>query len=111
MTDVCIMYGVSYVGLYCVQLSDFALAACVICLWLFALQDTKVLDMWFRIDARPFKQALLNTVKRWSLMFKQHLLNHVTHRSARHIALKNKTFRFTCMVSRDELYIFVIAFG
>eukprot|EP00731_Ephydatia_muelleri_P037632 Em0524g1a len=41
--------------------------------------DTKVFDLWFRIDSRPFKQALLNTVKRWSLMFKQHLLNHVSH--------------------------------
>ena len=42
-------------------------------------EDTKVFDLWFRIDARPFKQAVLNTVKRWSLMFKQHLLNHVSH--------------------------------
>eukprot|EP00731_Ephydatia_muelleri_P012058 Em0006g952a len=42
-------------------------------------EDTKVFDLWFRIDSRPFKQALLNTVKRWSLMFKQHLLNHVSH--------------------------------
>eukprot|EP00731_Ephydatia_muelleri_P033713 Em0036g17a len=42
-------------------------------------QDTKIFDLWFRVDARPFKQGLLNTVKRWSLMFKQHLLNHVSH--------------------------------
>ncbi|KAJ7420209.1 hypothetical protein BTVI_22374 [Pitangus sulphuratus] len=34
---------------------------------------------WLRVDARPFKAALLNEVKRWSLLFKQHLLEHVTH--------------------------------
>ncbi|NWT02283.1 DYH9 protein, partial [Mionectes macconnelli] len=34
---------------------------------------------WVRVDARPFKAALLNEVKRWSLVFKQHLLEHVTH--------------------------------
>ncbi|NWV12184.1 DYH9 protein, partial [Ptilonorhynchus violaceus] len=32
-----------------------------------------------RVDARPFKAALLNEIKRWSLVFKQHLLDHVTH--------------------------------
>ncbi|XP_050175591.1 dynein axonemal heavy chain 9-like [Myiozetetes cayanensis] len=34
---------------------------------------------WLRVDVRPFKAALLNEVKRWSLVFKQHLLEHVTH--------------------------------
>ncbi|XP_027547622.1 dynein heavy chain 9, axonemal [Neopelma chrysocephalum] len=34
---------------------------------------------WVRVDARPFKAALLNEIKRWSLVFKQHLLEHVTH--------------------------------
>ena len=37
------------------------------------------MDVWFRVDARPFKHALLNIVKRWSLMFKQHLIDHVTN--------------------------------
>eukprot|EP00058_Branchiostoma_floridae_P010281 XP_002595769.1 hypothetical protein BRAFLDRAFT_200305 [Branchiostoma floridae] len=36
-------------------------------------------DDWFRVDARPFKQALLNIVKKWSFMFKQHLIDHVTN--------------------------------
>lgn len=36
-------------------------------------------DTWFRVDARPFKQALLNIIKRWSYMFKQHLIDHVTN--------------------------------
>ncbi|XP_077869744.1 dynein beta chain, ciliary-like [Saccoglossus kowalevskii] len=39
----------------------------------------EMFDSWFRVDARPFKQALLNIVKRWSFMFKQHLIDHVTN--------------------------------
>lgn len=45
------------------------------------VQDVKVIAVWFQVDARPFKQALLTTVKRWSLLFKQHLIDHVTNRS------------------------------
>ncbi|XP_039201063.1 dynein heavy chain 17, axonemal isoform X2 [Crotalus tigris] len=41
--------------------------------------NTKVFNGWLQSDCRPFKQALLNTIKRWSLMFKQHLINHVTN--------------------------------
>ncbi|XP_070581054.1 dynein beta chain, ciliary-like isoform X2 [Ptychodera flava] len=43
------------------------------------VRGTQVFDAWFRVDARPFKQALLNIVKRWSFMFKQHLIDHVTN--------------------------------
>ncbi|CAL8088370.1 unnamed protein product [Calicophoron daubneyi] len=35
-------------------------------------------DCWFRVDSRKFKQSLINVIKRWSLMFKQHLIDHVT---------------------------------
>ena len=38
-----------------------------------------VFDTWFRVDSKPFKQALLNIIKRWSFMFKQHLIDHVTN--------------------------------
>ncbi|KAL8163407.1 UNVERIFIED_CONTAM: Dynein heavy chain 17, axonemal, partial [Gekko kuhli] len=41
-------------------------------------ENTKVFNGWLQSDCRPFKQALLNIIKRWSLMFKQHLINHVT---------------------------------
>ena len=44
------------------------------------IAGTEVIDVWFRVDARPFKQALLTTIKRWSHMFKQHLTDHVTNR-------------------------------
>ena len=40
-------------------------------------------DTWFRLDCKPFKAALLNTIKRWSLLFKQYLIDHVTNRCVR----------------------------
>lgn len=45
-----------------------------------SLEMTNVFDGWMKIDARPFKASLLNIIKRWSLMFKHHLIDHVTHR-------------------------------
>jgi dynein heavy chain, axonemal len=38
----------------------------------------RIVDKWFRIDNKPFKTVLLNTVKKWSYMFKQHLMDDVT---------------------------------
>ncbi|NWI39535.1 DYH9 protein, partial [Picathartes gymnocephalus] len=43
-----------------------------------AMQPIHTFQGWLRLDARPFKAALLNEIKRWSLVFKQHLLDHVT---------------------------------
>ncbi|NXY11890.1 DYH9 protein, partial [Pteruthius melanotis] len=43
------------------------------------MQPVRAVQGWLRLDARPFKAALLNEIKRWSLVFKQHLLDHVTH--------------------------------
>lgn len=45
-------------------------------------ENTKVFSGWLQCDCRPFKQALLNTIKRWSFMFKRHLSNHVLSRWA-----------------------------
>lgn len=44
------------------------------------LQPIHVFEGWMRVDARAFKCALLNVIKKWSLMFKQHLIDHVTNR-------------------------------
>lgn len=44
------------------------------------LEPVQVFDSWMKIDARPFKASLLNIIKKWSLTFKQHLVDHVTHR-------------------------------
>ncbi|XP_049715503.1 dynein axonemal heavy chain 9 isoform X4 [Elephas maximus indicus] len=43
------------------------------------LEPIKVFDCWMKIDVRPFKASLLNIIKRWSLMFKQHLVDSVTN--------------------------------
>ncbi|XP_019887304.2 dynein beta chain, ciliary [Ooceraea biroi] len=39
---------------------------------------SKVFCGWFRVDLRPFRQSVLNTVCKWSSMFKTHLVDHVT---------------------------------
>jgi dynein heavy chain len=36
-----------------------------------------IFEKWFRLDMRPFRQSLLNTVKKWSLMFKQYMIDSV----------------------------------
>ncbi|XP_063512627.1 dynein axonemal heavy chain 17 [Pongo pygmaeus] len=41
-------------------------------------ENTKVFHGWLQCDCRPFKQALLSTIRRWGFMFKRHLSNHVT---------------------------------
>ncbi|XP_072167681.1 dynein beta chain, ciliary [Diadema setosum] len=43
------------------------------------IEPEQVFDAWFRVDAKPFKAALLNIIKKWSFMFKQHLIDHVTN--------------------------------
>lgn len=45
-------------------------------------ENTRVFSGWLQCDCRPFKQALLNTIRRWGLMFKQHLTGHVISRWA-----------------------------
>uniref|UniRef100_A0A6Q2WZ44 Dynein axonemal heavy chain 17 n=1 Tax=Esox lucius TaxID=8010 RepID=A0A6Q2WZ44_ESOLU len=43
------------------------------------MEPVCVFHGWMRVDGRLFKTALLNIIKKWSLMFKQHLIDHVTH--------------------------------
>jgi len=47
------------------------------------VEGSVIFEKWFRVDSRPFRQAMLNIVKKWSLMFKQHLIDHVTNRRVR----------------------------
>ncbi|XP_056152723.1 LOW QUALITY PROTEIN: dynein heavy chain 9, axonemal [Lampris incognitus] len=42
------------------------------------LEPLRVFLGWMRVDGRAFKSALLNIIKKWSFMFKQHLIQHVT---------------------------------
>ncbi|NXC72870.1 DYH9 protein, partial [Anhinga anhinga] len=43
------------------------------------IEPISIFQSWLKVDARPFKASLLNVIKRWSLVFKQHLMDHVTH--------------------------------
>ncbi|XP_029444925.1 dynein heavy chain 11, axonemal [Rhinatrema bivittatum] len=40
-------------------------------------EDFKVFESWFRVDLKPFKMSLLNIIKKWSWMFKEHLLRFI----------------------------------
>ncbi|KAJ8736094.1 hypothetical protein PYW08_006750 [Mythimna loreyi] len=42
------------------------------------MQPYKIFSNWFQVDIRPFRQALLNTVRKWGNMYKEHLVNKVT---------------------------------
>lgn len=43
------------------------------------IQPYQVFNAWFQVDVRPFRQALINIVRRWGNMFKEHLVNRVTN--------------------------------
>ncbi|XP_061912443.1 dynein heavy chain 9, axonemal isoform X3 [Entelurus aequoreus] len=42
-----------------------------------SLEPVNVFHCWMRVDGRGMKVALRNIVKKWSFMFKQHLIDHV----------------------------------
>ena len=41
------------------------------------LEEIKIYNKWFRVDQRPFRTTLLLEIKRWSWIFKKHLLDTV----------------------------------
>ncbi|XP_048343352.1 dynein axonemal heavy chain 9-like [Sphaerodactylus townsendi] len=43
------------------------------------LEPVSIFGCWMKVDAQPFKASLLGIIKKWSFMFKQHLIDHVTH--------------------------------
>lgn len=43
------------------------------------MEPSKIFCGWFRVDLKPFRQSLLNTVCKWSSMFKKHLVERVTN--------------------------------
>lgn len=45
------------------------------------MEDRRVFCGWLQLDIKPFKHTLMNVIKKWSWMFKEHLLNHVNKRS------------------------------
>lgn len=40
-------------------------------------ENEKVFLRWLRLDIRAFKQVLLNTICKWTNLFKTHLVDHV----------------------------------
>uniref|UniRef100_A0A6P7G4P0 Dynein beta chain, ciliary-like n=1 Tax=Diabrotica virgifera virgifera TaxID=50390 RepID=A0A6P7G4P0_DIAVI len=42
------------------------------------IKEAEIFNNWFKVDVRPFKQALLNTIRKWGNMFKDHLVTTVT---------------------------------
>ncbi|XP_040289656.1 dynein heavy chain 11, axonemal [Bufo bufo] len=44
---------------------------------MFSSEDTKVFESWFRLDLKPFKMSMLVIIRKWSWMFKEHLLRFV----------------------------------
>ncbi|XP_054457284.1 dynein heavy chain 9, axonemal isoform X2 [Anoplopoma fimbria] len=43
------------------------------------LEPVHVFLGWMKVDGHSMKSALLNIIKKWSFMFKQHLIDHVTN--------------------------------
>ncbi|XP_053270380.1 dynein axonemal heavy chain 9-like [Pleuronectes platessa] len=43
------------------------------------LKAVHVFNGWMKVDGRIMKSALLNIIKKWSFMFKQHLIDNVTN--------------------------------
>ena len=41
------------------------------------IETTKIFNSWFKADITPFKISLMNLVKRWSYLFKRHLIDYV----------------------------------
>ena len=41
------------------------------------IDTSKVFNSWFRADMTPFKLALQNCVKKWSYLYKRHLIDYV----------------------------------
>lgn len=42
------------------------------------IESLQVFNAWFQVDVRPFRQALMNIVRKWGNMFKNHLVDRVT---------------------------------
>lgn len=43
------------------------------------IEPFQIFNAWFQVDVRPFRQSLLNIVRKWGNMFKDHLVTNVTY--------------------------------
>lgn len=44
------------------------------------IANEKIFYRWFRVDLKPFKQALLNTICKWANLFKTYLVDRVNNK-------------------------------
>lgn len=44
-----------------------------------AIQPVQVFNGFFQVDVKPFRQALINIVRKWGNMFQNHLVDNVTN--------------------------------
>jgi hypothetical protein len=72
------------------------------------MENEKVFDTWFRMDVRPFKQALLNTVCKWGNLFKKHLVDEVINRYER-VVVQGIVF-FKSSLLKEELRFIQLRF-
>lgn len=73
MADVLIVFSVMVLILQIDYYEDLYAEIC-------NLEDCRVFSGWFQVDVKLFKVSLLNTLKKWSWLFKEHLFTHVTNR-------------------------------
>ncbi|KAG7187946.1 hypothetical protein KM043_013908 [Ampulex compressa] len=67
------------------------------------IESEKVIQRWLRIDLKPFKQTLLNTVCKWANLLKTHLVDQVNNRLQELSTFINSaTHMFTQPVVKDD---------
>ncbi|XP_008208864.1 dynein beta chain, ciliary-like [Nasonia vitripennis] len=68
-----------------------------------AIENKKVIQKWLKVNVKPMKQGLLNTVCKWSNMLKQYLIDRV-NKSLEDLSvfLKKAHGRFTNPVDKDD---------
>ncbi|MGH0147735.1 UNVERIFIED_CONTAM: hypothetical protein FKN15_039853 [Acipenser sinensis] len=65
--------------------------------------DKKVFNGWFQVDIKPFKVSLMNVIKKWSWMFKEHLLDHVNDSAMQELPEKWKTLKKIAFTVKHEV--------
>lgn len=74
------------------------------------MEDRRVFCGWLQLDIKPFKHTLMNVIKKWSWMFKEHLLNHVNERLASFV-LKHGETVLCIMYCACKSHVFLVPFS
>ncbi|KAM6210848.1 LOW QUALITY PROTEIN: dynein axonemal heavy chain 11 [Sarcoramphus papa] len=65
-------------------------------------EDSKIFESGFKVDTKPFKMSLLNIIKKWSWMFKEHLLRFVIVNKECLLCLSSYLSLFGCLTDLGE---------